>query len=424
MIAEKSHTAQDIIGKISSSAAKVGFIEDATLTNALMYLENTGIPNNKHEDYKYCNMDAILKKEFKNFEQKFSSLSDIKPYKLEDTITLVVVNGTYSESLSDKIVLKGLHISALSNLDASGKKLIASSANVESDAFIALNTVFSSNGFHLKVEKGAVIQIPIHILYLSGSESEALVNTRNLIELEESAEVTLVEEQVVFGKGKIFSNYLSEKFVGENAKLNCTLFQNEGALGYSVNTNQVSVKRSGHYDNTTITLSGQVVRNNHNVALTGENSEAHLNGLFSSKGTQLVDNHTLMDHQVPHCESNELYKGVINDKSTGVFNGKIFVRKDAQKTNAYQSSKNILLSDDATINTKPQLEIYADDVKCSHGTSTGKIDESAMFYLNARGIGKESARKLLLGSFALEVINKIEVDSLREKITQLFESEI
>jgi len=424
MIAEKSHTAQNIIGKISASAAKVGFINDTTLTKALMYLENTGIPTNKHEDYKYCNMDAIFKKEFKNIEQKFAAPSDIREFKLEDTITLVVVNGTYSESLSDKIILKGLHINALSNLDSKAKKLIASAANVEGDAFIALNTVFSSNGFHLKVEKNVALQIPIHILYISGSESEAIVNTRNLIELEESAEATIIEQQVVFGKGKVFSNYLSEKFIGRNAKLNCTLFQNEGHLGFSVNTSQVKVEGSGHYDNTTITLSGQVVRNNHNVVLAGENSEAHLNGLFSSKGSQLVDNHTLMDHQVPHCESNELYKGVINDKSTGVFNGKIFVRKDAQKTNAYQSSKNILLSDDATINTKPQLEIYADDVKCSHGTSTGKIDESAMFYLNARGIGKESARKLLLGSFALEVINKIEVDSLREKVVHLFENEI
>ena len=424
MIIEKSHTAQNIIEKISSTAAKVGFINDATLTKALMYLENTGIPTNKHEDYKYCNMDAILKKEFKNIEQKFVSPSDISQYKLDDTITLVVINGTYSESLSDKIILKGLHITALSNLDADAKKLISSAANVEEDAFIALNTVFSSNGFHLKVEKNAALQIPIHILYISGSETEAVVNTRNLIELGESAEATIIEEQIIIGKGKVFSNYLSEKFVGQNAKLNCSLFQNEGSLGFSVNTNQVKVQRSGHYDNTTITLSGQVVRNNHNVVLAGENSEAHLNGLFSSKGNQLVDNHTLMDHQVPHCESNELYKGIINDKSTGVFNGKIFVRKDAQKTNAYQSSKNILLSDDATINTKPQLEIYADDVKCSHGTSTGKIDESAMFYLNARGVGKESARKLLLGSFALEVVNKIEVDSLREKVTHLFENEI
>jgi Fe-S cluster assembly protein SufD len=424
MIAEKSHTAQNIIEKISATAAKVGFIENTTLTKALMYLENVGIPNNKHEDYKYCNMDAILKKEFKNIEQKFVTVSEIDQYKLEDTITLVVLNGSYSESLSDKIILKGLHITALANLDEKGKHLISSAVDVEKDAFVALNTVFSSNGFHLKVEKGTSLQIPIHIIYISSSGSEAIVNTRNIIELEENSEATIIEQQIILGKGKIFTNYLSEKFVGQNARLNCSLFQNEGSLGFSVNTNQVKVERSAHYDNTTITLSGQVVRNNHNVELVGENSAAHLNGLFSSKGTQLIDNHTLMDHQVPHCESNELYKGVINDKSIGVFNGKIFVRKDAQKTNAYQSSKNILLSDEATINTKPQLEIYADDVKCSHGTSTGKIDESALFYLNARGIGKDSARKLLLASFALEVINKIEIESLREKVTQLFENEM
>jgi Fe-S cluster assembly protein SufD len=250
------------------------------------------------------------------------------------------------------------------------------------------------------------------------------VNSRNLIELEESSEATIIEEQLIIGKGKVFSNYLSEKFVAENAKLTTVLFQNEGTSGFSVNTSQVEVQGSGRYDNTTVTLSGQLVRNNHNVELLGENAEAHLNGLFSASGTQLVDNHTLMDHQVPHCESNELYKGIVNDKSTGVFNGKIFVRKDAQKTNAYQSSKNILLSDDATINTKPQLEIYANDVKCSHGTSTGKVDENALFYLNARGIGKDSARRLLLNSFALEVIDKIEVESLREKITTLFETRI
>jgi Fe-S cluster assembly protein SufD len=424
MIAEKSHTAQNIIEKISASAAKVGFMNDSTLTKALMYLENTGIPNNKTEDYKYCNMDAIFKKEFKNVEQKFIGVSDINAYKLEDTITLVVVNGTFSESLSDKTILKGLHLSKLSNIDAQGKKLIGSLADVDSDAFIAMNTAFCSDGFHLKIAKNEVLQIPIHILYISSSESEAIVNTRNLVELEENSEAFIIEQQVIIGSGKVFTNYLSEKFVAKNAKLNSCLFQNEGANGFSVNTNQVKVESAGHYDNTTITLSGQLVRNNHNVIIGGQHAEAHLNGLFSSKGTQLVDNHTLMDHQVPNCESRELYKGIINDKSTGVFNGKIFVRKDAQKTNAYQSSKNILLSDDATINTKPQLEIYADDVKCSHGTSTGKIDESAMFYLNARGIGKDSARKLLLGSFAQEVINKIEVESLREKITSLFENEI
>ncbi len=424
MIAEKSHTAQNLIDKISVSAGKVNFINDSALTKALFYLEEKGIPNNKHEDYKYCNVDAILKKEFKNIEQKLIDVKNIDAYKLEDTITVVVVNGNYSESLSDKIILKGLHINSFLNLDVDGKTKIASIADVESDAFIALNTVFSCNGFHLKVEKNVVIPMPIHIVYISSSASESLVNTRNLITLEENSEITIIEEQLIIGEGKVFTNFLSEKFVAQNAKLNCYIFQNEGRLGYSVNTNQVLVQQDGKYDSTTISLSGQLVRNNHNVVLAGQNCEAHLNGLFSSLGTQLVDNHTLMDHQVPHCQSNELYKGIINDKSTGVFNGKIFVRKDAQKTNAYQSSKNILLSDDATINTKPQLEIYADDVKCSHGTSTGKIDEGAMFYLNARGIGKESAKKMLLSSFAQEVIDKIQVTSLREKITTLFDNKI
>jgi Fe-S cluster assembly protein SufD len=421
--AAKSHTSQYIIEKISATAEKVGYINNDILTNALVYLEDNGIPTNKHEDYKYCNVDAILKKEFKAIEQKFTSVSNIDAYKLEDTITLVVVNGNYSESLSDKIILNGLHLSSFSNLNSDSKNLIASIANVKSDAFIALNTAFSGNGIFLKIEKNSDIQIPIHILYISNSDSEILVNPRNIIQLEENAEVTIIEQQIIVGKGKAFTNYLSEKFVGQNSKLISCTIQNEGEQGFSINTNQVHVERDGNYDNTTITLSGQLVRNNHNVMLVGQNSQAHLNGLFVSKGNQLVDNHTLMDHQVPHCESNELYKGIIGEKSTGVFNGKIFVRKDAQKTNAYQSSKNILLSDDATINTKPQLEIYADDVKCSHGTSTGKIDENAMFYLNARGIGQQSAKKLLLNSFAQEVINKINVESLREKLTDLLETE-
>jgi len=424
MITEKSHTAQNIIDKISASAAKVSFINDSTLTKALMYLENTGIPNNKHEDYKYCNVDAILKREFKNIEQKLIDVKNINTYKLQDTVTLVVVNGNFSSELSDKIILKGLHINAFSNLDAAAKSKIGSIANVEADAFIALNTAFCANGFHLKVEKNAVIPMPLHILYISSSNSEALINTRNLIELEENAEATIIEEQINIGDFKIFTNYLSEKFIAQNAKLNSSHIQNQGAYSYSINTNQIELKRDAHYDNTTVTLSGALVRNNHNVVLYGENSQAHLNGLFTSVGNQLVDNHTLMDHQVPNCESNELYKGIINDKSVGVFNGKIYVRKDAQKTNAYQSSKNILLSDDATINTKPQLEIYANDVKCSHGTSTGKIDENAMFYLNARGIGKESAKKMLLASFAQEVIDKIETESLRNKISSLFEQGI
>jgi Fe-S cluster assembly protein SufD len=424
MIAEKTTTAQLIIDKISATAGKVDFIDNDKLSKAFLYLENKGIPTNKHEDYKYCNVDGIFKKEFKNIDQKLNTISDINKFKLNNSVTIVIVNGNYSETLSDKLILKGLHLNAFSNLDKEGKQLVGSIANIESDAFIALNTAFSGNGVHLKIQDNEQFQIPIHILYVSSSNSEAIVNPRNIIELGKNAEATIIEEQVVIGEGKVFTNFLSEKFVGENAKLTSYTFQNEGKNGYSVNTNQVTIARYGKYDNTTITLSGSLVRNNHNVVLAAQNCEAHLNGLFSAKSNQLIDNHTLMDHQMPNCESNELYKGIVSDKSIGVFNGKIYVRKDAQKTNAYQSSKNILLSDDATINTKPQLEIYADDVKCSHGTSTGKIDEAAIFYLNARGIGRESAKKLLLHAFAQEVINKIEVDELKEKILHLFENEL
>ncbi len=413
MVIEKSHTAQFIIDKISESAQKVNFINDTALTKALLYLENKGIPTSKHEDYKYCNLDAVFKKEFKTLTQQLNNVTSVNEFKLADTLTLVVVNGNYSEALSDKIILKGLHINAFTNLDQNGKTILASQANVENDAFIALNTAFSGQGFHLKVEKNIQLQIPIHILYVSSSEEQALTNPRNIIEVCENAEATIIEHQVKIGKGKTFTNFLSEKLVKDNAKLNSYTIQDEDENGYSVNTNQVKINGNSTYDNTTVILSGQLVRNNHNIVISGENAAAHLNGLFVTSGSQLVDNHTLMDHQVPNCQSNELYKGIINDKSTGVFNGKIFVRRDAQKTNAYQSSKNILLSDDAIINTKPELEIYADDVKCSHGTSTGKIDDAAMFYLNARGIGKETAKRILLNAFAKEVIDKIEIESLK-----------
>ncbi len=413
MIAEKSITAQKIIDSISAKANKVGFVNDAELTDALTYLETKGIPSHKHEDYKYCNMDAVFKKEFKELSQEFNELSnaDVKPYKLDEAINLVVANGNYAEHLSDKIIVKGITIKALNDLTGKNSP-VASIAKSNTDAFIALSNAFSGNGVALKIDAKNVIPMPINIIYINSSKSNSLVNPRSFIQVMPSAEVTICERFVNVGK-KAFSNYLSEKIVEENAKLTSYTIQEEGTEGFSVNTNQVKVNKYATYDNTTVTLSGQVVRNNHNVVIAGENSQSHLNGLFLTHDTQLVDNHTLMDHQVPNCESNELYKGVINGKSTGVFNGKIFVRKDAQKTNAYQSSKNILLSDDGTINTKPQLEIYANDVKCSHGTSTGKIDENALFYLKARGIGEESARKLLLAAFANEVVNKVEIESLK-----------
>jgi len=423
MIETKSNITQTLLDQLQSKSSKVAFMPDTEIVSAIRILEDKGIPNNKHEDYKYCNIEAVLRKEFKSVEQAFNELTnaDIAPLKIDEAINLVVVNGVYNEELSEKMIVKGLTVKSLNELSSSEKSLLSSQAKSDTDALIALNTAFSANGLFLQVDRNNIIPMPLHVIYVNSGNANIVTNTRSFINVQANAQATLIESFYNIGSAKVFSNFVSEKFVGENAKLTCHTFQNEGALSYSVNTNQVKINKYSNYSNTTMTLSGELVRNNHNVVLADSNCEAHLNGLFISNGTQSVDNHTLIDHQMPHCESNELYKGIAKDKSAGTFNGKIFVRKDAQKTNAYQSSKNILMSDDATINTKPQLEIYADDVKCSHGTSTGKIDTEALFYLKARGIGEESARKLLLQAFAQELIDKIEIPSLQERVLHLFE---
>lgn len=419
----KSAVTQTLLDQLQSKSSKVAFMPDAEIISAIRYLEDKGIPNNKHEDYKYCNIEAVLRKEFKAVEQSFNELTnaDIAPLKIDEAINLVVVNGVYNEGLSEKMIVKGLTVNSLNELSTSEKALLCSQAKSDTDALIALNTAFSANGLFLQIDKNNIIPMPLHVIYVNSGNANIVTNTRSFINVQANAQATLIESFYNIGSAKVFSNFVGEKFVGENAKLTCHTFQNEGALSYSVNTNQVKINKYSNYSNTTMTLSGELVRNNHNVVLADSNCEAHLNGLFISNGTQQIDNHTLIDHQMPHCESNELYKGIAKDKSAGTFNGKIFVRKDAQKTNAYQSSKNILMSDDATINTKPQLEIYADDVKCSHGTSTGKIDREALFYLKARGIGEDSARKLLLQAFAQELIDKIEIPSLQERVLHLFE---
>jgi Fe-S cluster assembly protein SufD len=294
---------------------------------------------------------------------------------------------------------------------------------VTNDAFVAINTAFSNKGLFIYFTKSS--KQPLHIINITSAKTDSFINPRQLFVVADNCEATVIETFVSEEKtAKVFHNHLTEVVVGENAHFTNYRLQNERNNLFQVNTTQAFVKKYGNYNTNTFTFGGSLVRNNLNVVLGSDSCEANLNGLFFGKGTQLIDNHTLVDHQFPNCPSNELYKGIVKDKATGIFNGKIYVRKDAQKTNAYQSSKNILLSDDATINTKPQLEIYADDVKCSHGTSTGKIDADALFYLKARGIGEESARKLLLLAFSGEVINKIQIDELKTRVSELFEKSV
>jgi len=422
MIAEKSTLTQTLLHQLSSNGAKVPFIQEKVLIEALQYLEENGIPNNKTEDYKYCNVEAILKKEFQNIGQKFNSEFKKDWLSSKDSITLVLLNGNFSPELSDDFEKEKILVSAFSKLDAQQAASIAKLALVNKDAFIALNTAFSNDGLFIEIQKDTKLEKPIRILNVVNLSSEAFLNTRHFIHLNEGAEAVVLLETSYTGEHKVFVNSISERKLEKGAHLTAIELQNESPKLYSVNTVNATLDREAVYDCTSISTGAQLIRNNHNVSLNGEYAAAHLYGLLAANGTQLIDNHTLMDHRVPNCESNELYKGIANGKSTGVFNGKIFVQPHAQKTNAYQSSKNILLSDEASIYTKPQLEIYANDVKCSHGTSTGKIDESALFYLKARGIGEENAKKLLLQAFAGEVIQHLATEELQDRVANLFEN--
>lgn len=399
---------------------------------AMQAFSKQGIPNRKHEEYKYLNIDLILKSEFALSTNKTSIKGQIEYTGfLKDTIVALVENGVFVEALSKSQNLpKGLTICSLADASKNHKQIFekhySKYADINTDAFIALNTAMAKNGVFMHIAEGTVIEKPIHIIHLSRANENTVIHPRNLIIVDKNAQVKIIESfETIDSTAKTFKNALSEIIINHNAIVEHYKIQDENQLGYLLDTTQVVQKKQSVFSTHTFTLSGSLVRNNLNIVLDEEGIESHLNGLYLTNGNQVVDNHTVVDHRAPHCNSNELYKGIIEGKSTATFNGKIFVRKDAQKTNAFQSNKNILLSDDATINTKPQLEIYADDVKCSHGTSTGKLDADKIFYLRARGLSEVSAKKLLMHAFASEVVDTIKINALREyveeKISKRFE---
>jgi Fe-S cluster assembly protein SufD len=391
---------------------KATLFGDAALRDAaIASFASQGIPNRKSEEYKYVNVEAVLKEAFAASGSGTAAADKF----LSNAITVVVENGIVSEV--PKELPKGFTVCSIA--EASKKyssvftKHYAKYADVNSDPFVALNTALSADGVFVHVEKSAVIEKPLHIIHVS-SAAAAVLNSRNLIVIEENAQAAIVESYSV--NGKAFQNMLTEIFIGANANADHYKIQEAGNASPLLSTTQTYQAKQSVFSTHTFTLSGAWVRNNLTMVLDDEHIESHLNGLYLTNDSQVVDNHTLVDHRKPNCNSNELYKGIIDERSSATFNGKIFVRKDAQKTNAFQSNKNILLSDDGTINTKPQLEIYADDVKCSHGTSTGKLDEDKIFYLRARGLSEASAKKLLMHAFASEVVNTIKIEELKSYV--------
>ncbi|MBI4947501.1 MAG: Fe-S cluster assembly protein SufD [Bacteroidetes bacterium] len=403
---------------------------------AISEFERVGIPNRKNEEWKYSDASALFKSEFNVEGLKLKvGKHDIDKFLVPNlnASVVVLVNGIYSEELSSlENIPKGVVISSFAQALAEKPEIVATHfskyADTTNDAFVALNTAFASDGVFISVPDNTIVKNPIHIINIisvglplvKGDKEGFLIQPRFLFIIGNNSELKIVESfDASSSQAKNVCNSVAEISIGEKSKVQYYKLQNDCTGVHLISSVNAHQQKESHFDTNTITLNGDWVRNNLNIVPDAEHCETHLNGLFITCGNQHVDNHTLLDHRKPNCESNQLYKGILDEKSIGIFNGKIFVRRDAQKTNAYQSSKNILLSDDATINTKPQLEIYADDVKCSHGSTTGQLNEDAMFYLRSRGLSENSARNLLLFAFAGDVIEEIQIEPLKIYLAEL-----
>ncbi len=399
---------------------------------ALENFDKLGFPTVRHEEWKYSNVKELVKQSF-DFGQKTdfgqTEVDTLDIPNLEGNI-LYFVNGIYKPELSAIVSSdQNLKISSLTEAIRSNPELINTYfdkyTNSQNEAFTALNTATASDGVVIVVPDNKVVAEPIILRFITDARTQnAGAQPRNLIVIGQNAEAKIAEAYRTVGDFAGFTNTVTEIVVGQNANLQHYKIQNESEKTYHIGTTQVSQAANSHFYSATVTLNGGFVRNNLNVVFSGEHSEAYMYGLYFPNGVQHVDNHTLVDHAMPNCYSNELYKGILKDKSVGVFNGKIFVRQDAQKTNAYQSCRNVVLSDEASMNTKPQLEIYADDVKCSHGTTTGKLNDEALFYMRSRGIPKAQAMTLLMFAFCEDVISQIKIDPIRAYLEGLIETKL
>ena len=382
---------------------------------ALKALQNLEFPTTRDEYWKYTRVGKITNAKYS--QSPSFNVSDISNYLIEglETHRVVFVNGFFSEELSNISQEKGFTISPMAKARkenaAEIEPYFGRLSKHKSQFFSALNTVYNTNGVYLNIEKNSVLDKPIHIINITDAENAAF-NPRSLFVIGENASVTIINSFET-SSGSSFTNSISEIIVKEGAQVDSYILQNESDTSKQINEIDVVQESNTTYSATTVTLSGGLVRNNHNIEVKGQGCETNLFGLYLTSGNQHVDNHTIVDHIEPNCESNEVYIGVMDDKSTAVFNGKVFVRSEAQKTNAYQQNKNMLLTDNASAYSKPELEIYADDVKCSHGSTTGQVDEEAIFYLRTRGVSEVNARKMMIRAFAHEILDNIKIEELK-----------
>lgn len=394
--------------------------------DAIKFFEQTGFPTKKLEAWKYTSLNSILKEDYSIFPKKEDTIEyrDIKKYCVHDidTYQIVFIDGIFASHLSqtthDKLDAC-LMSSALNK--PKYKSIIKKYFNkvAPKESLTALNTAFSYEGAYIKIPKGVAAEKPIQILNFStGNEHALMIQPRNLIIVEENAQVQIIERHQSLTENAVLTNSVTEIFVGKNADLDYYKIQNDKITSSLIDNTYISQDRDSNASVHTFSFGGKLTRNNLNFYQNGTNINSTLKGVTIIEGKQHVDHNTLVHHRKPHCESHQDYKGIFAEKSTGVFNGKVLVDKIAQKTDAYQSNNNILIDDGATINSKPQLEIFADDVKCSHGCTIGQLDEEALFYMQSRGIPKKEARALLMYAFANNVLSSVKIPEIKNRITK------
>ena len=396
---------------------------DELRQRAMQQFRAVGFPDTKQEDWRFTNIAPIAKTPF-----QLAQPVEVEPdlarrfsFGKEAACELVFVNGFYIPQLSKITKLaRGLSVGNLAQVLADdgqdGKEALGRHADIEKNPFVALNTGFVREGAYIHLARGAIVDGPIHLLFISTSQREPTVShPRVLVIAQDNAEAQIVESYVGTN-GTYFTNAVTEIVLGQDCRIDHCKLQQESLEAFHVATMQVHLGRSTNFVSHAATLGAKLSRNDLNCLMAGEHAYATLNGLVLIKDSQHCDNHTLLDHASPNCPSHELYKHVLSDKASGVFKGKILVRQAAQKTDSKQTSKTLLLSDDAMMNSQPALEIYADDVKCTHGSTTGPVDEEMVFYLRSRGVGLQAARHLLTYAFAADVTRRIKVEPVRRRL--------
>lgn len=396
--------------------------------DAFARFSDVGFPTTKEEDWRFTSTAPIVQLPFVAGELKTTPVraEDLQPYLLpESALQLVFVNGRFAPELSSKQLPAGVEAGNLAALLEKNPKLLLEPhlgryVDMQRDAFASLNTAFFQDGAYLSIAANTTVEIPMHLLFVN-TEANApqRIHPRNLIFAGRNAQASIVEDHLSLGESIAFVNTVTELVAEESATVYHHTLERQNLKSFHISTLRIQQARAANVHAHSVLLGGALVRNNVHPVLAGEGGECVINGLFLGEGSQHIDNYMMVEHASAHCASHQYYNGILDGHAHGVFHGRILVHKDAQKTDAKQTNRNLLLSDDARIDTKPQLEIYADDVKCTHGATIGQIEENSLFYLRSRGLDETTAREMLLLAFAGQCMVRIETASIRKHVERI-----